>query len=742
MKLNVELKHCYGIDSLTHEFDFTERNIIAIYASNGVMKTSFTKTFENISKGQKPQDIVHNKDSKYTIIKNHSEKLEPSEIFAIRIDQIDYKNKESISRLLASNEIKKEYDNILSNLLKKKKQLLQELHSLSKVTKKELEIQIQQDFPEHHDFDSILLNMIEKISEYDDSYYRNVIYSDIFNKYTAKLLNHNKLSKEIGDYFNIYNKLLKESPLFDKGFDHINATEIANLLDKKGYFKADHVLSIKQILESDRLLISNHQELLKEIETEKSKILNNDNLTQSFKSIDDLLGSNEGARSIRDCLNKNQEIIIELNNTNLFKKKLWISYVKMNLDLAYAWKNEYMNAKTLLREIHEKSKNELKIWEETIENFNNRFDVPFRLSIQNQEDVILKEDKAILKYTYINHSNGLDQTIPEDKIPEILSRGEMRALFMLHIMFEIILKIKENKFTILIIDDIADSFDYKNKHAIIEYLYDISKNKNFYLIILSHNYDFYRSISLRLDIYNENRFHAVKKQNSNISEIRLVNDSYNRKHPFEVWKDKAKKNNKYIIPLMPFIRELIDFCGIKDENKEILNAILHIKKTSKNITLKDAVQILNEIIYINPEEYPENENMINFIYSEADKILNGSHDYLQLEDKVILSIAIRLKAEEYMIREVDNDMEVSNIKKHQTRKLTEMYKDKFSNTDRDEQILLLDRVNLITPDCIHLNSFMYEPLLDTSFEILKEIYSDVNELYITDALVQQDIQIA
>jgi ABC-type lipoprotein export system ATPase subunit len=52
----------------------------------------------------------------------------------------------------------------------------------------------------------------------------------------------------------------------------------------------------------------------------------------------------------------------------------------------------------------------------------------------------------------------------------------------------------------LIIDDIADSFDYKNKYAIIEYLQEIAEDKNFKMLILTHNFDFFRSIQMRLNI--------------------------------------------------------------------------------------------------------------------------------------------------------------------------------------------------------------------------------------------------
>ena len=52
-KLNIELTNCFGIDSLKHEFDFGKGNTFSIYARNGLMKTSFAKTFQLIQQGKK-----------------------------------------------------------------------------------------------------------------------------------------------------------------------------------------------------------------------------------------------------------------------------------------------------------------------------------------------------------------------------------------------------------------------------------------------------------------------------------------------------------------------------------------------------------------------------------------------------------------------------------------------------------------------------------------------------------------
>ena len=57
-KLKVYLENCYGIKKLEHEFDFSKKRVVVIYAPNGAMKTSFTKVFQKLKTGEKPKDEI------------------------------------------------------------------------------------------------------------------------------------------------------------------------------------------------------------------------------------------------------------------------------------------------------------------------------------------------------------------------------------------------------------------------------------------------------------------------------------------------------------------------------------------------------------------------------------------------------------------------------------------------------------------------------------------------------------
>jgi hypothetical protein len=46
----------------------------------------------------------------------------------------------------------------------------------------------------------------------------------------------------------------------------------------------------------------------------------------------------------------------------------------------------------------------------------------------------------------------------------------------------------------------------------------------------------------------------------------------------------------------------------------------------------------------------------------------------------------------------------------------------------DKAVRVVKRVVLMTPENIHLNSFMYEPILDMSDDHLRALYQDVGKL--------------
>ena len=57
-KVKLELLNCYGIDSLEHDFDFSNKNMpVLVYAPNVVMKTSLVKSLRKYANNEQAEDI-------------------------------------------------------------------------------------------------------------------------------------------------------------------------------------------------------------------------------------------------------------------------------------------------------------------------------------------------------------------------------------------------------------------------------------------------------------------------------------------------------------------------------------------------------------------------------------------------------------------------------------------------------------------------------------------------------------
>lgn len=273
----------------------------------------------------------------------------------------------------------------------------------------------------------------------------------------------------------------------------------------------------------------------------------------------------------------------------------------------------------------------------------------------------------------------------------------------------------------MIADDIADSFDYKNKYAIVEYLKEVSELDKFCCIFLTHNFDFHRTISGRLNIKRPNRLFAVKNgRNLNLKEEKYQNN------PFEFWKDNLG-DKRYAISSIPFVRNLAEYCG-RDAEFNRLTSLLHMKTDTASILIQDLEGIYKAIINKPDLTLPDPQtSVIDVINVLADEIAQEDDEEAELESKIILSIAIRLRAEAFMVGKIANQQFVDAIGKNQTIKLLKKYKDDFPH--EGDSIALMEQVNLMTPENIHLNSFMYEPILDMSPKHLKQLYAAVKVVH-------------
>lgn len=722
-KVHIELENCYGIKKLSADFDFTQKSTYAIYAPNGTMKTSFAKTFSDLSQGIESKDLVFSERETKRLVQDENEtEMLAEQIFVIEPYNQSYKSSK-LSTLLVNRTLKEKYELIHKNISDKKDSLVRELKPLTGL-KKEIDESFSTAFTHStKEFYKALAKVQPEVLDKEEAEFGDIVYAKVFSDKITTFLETKDFKEKLSDYIDKYDELIDSSTYFKKGiFNHNNATVIAKNLKDNGFFKAKHSVYLNS--DEGKKEITTEAELESVISVEKESILGDPALAKAFDEIDTKLKANKELRDFRDYLINNLKILPELPNLGLFKQKLWISYLKSCTTSYTALIEEYNAGKEEIERIVQEAKREETDWKGVIEIFNRRFSVPFKLSVENQEDVILKSEGPNIKFTFTDEAQ--EKIINEQELLKILSNGERRALYILNIIFEVEARKNNGQETLFIVDDIADSFDYKNKYAIIEYLKDISLSDGCFQILLSHNFDFFRTVCSRLDMSRNQKLHTIKSN----EEIKLVVEKY-QNNPFNHWKEKLETNNAMLIASIPFIRNIAEYSGDID-GFEKLTSLLHHKSDTSKIKISD-LEVIHKSILKNRDKLalPNGEKLVlELIFEEADIISQENNEIIDLEGKVVLAIAIRLKAEIYMISEISDASFTENINSNQTYKLLKKYINLFENNT--QQIELLNQVNLMTPENIHLNSFMYEPILDMSNIALIKLYECVkNELSIS-----------
>lgn len=730
----IKFENCYGIKKLDGKISWEkvdkdgkidETNVCLIYAPNGTMKTSFAHTFSDIEKDITTIDRIAPENKTIREVKIDGQPINKDEILVINSYVKGYESLNE-SKLLASEKIKKQYDEIWNEINKSETIFLNDIKKVSGISKfDDIENEIINTFKEKDSQD--LCMVLEKIfNEHlieDNDILSGIKYNSLFNKEVENIIKQPEFIEAVDGYIKRYNEIVEESVLYKAGvFDNLGANKALKVLNDTGFFKANHKI---ELVDGERL---NNTEFKNKIAEAEDTILKDEEIKKKFKNIEKILEKNTDTRKFKDVIKEKPLLIPMLKNYSELKKKIWLNYFAENIESFSIFIELYIKNKEPIKEIISKTKEERTLWENVTKTFSDRFDVPFKISIRNREDVILKEKALTINFEY--NMGKENKAIDRAKLEEYLSEGEKRALYILNILYELEVRIIDNKEYLVIIDDIADSFDYKNKYAIIEYLYDIAKIENkFKLIILTHNFDFYRSISSRLTVKG-NKYFAIKDEDG----IKFKKGQYT-KNVFAKWKKQINKPEIFISSIA-FIRNIIEYLdGEENEDYLLLTKLLHYIENNRNnikptneILVSDVLRIYEKYWKIDCNEISIdiNKKMIDLIFETADDITEKNKDEILIENKITLSIAIRLKAEMYMIKKIGNKEATDNIQSNQTIKLLEILK---SSCNEDEEIItIMEEVLIMTSENIHLNSFMYEPIIDMSESYLIKLYDKISKL--------------
>lgn len=724
-KVSIKMANCYGIKQLEYVFDFEKCKNYLIYASNGMMKTSFTKTFSALRSGKKPKDEIYGKKTTCDVL-NDDDPILGENIFVINSYEDEYISPNS-AKLMVHRELRQKYDDAIQNVDAAKTLLWTALQAF---------------FGDSIDFSVELSNLfacapidvleqLKKQSESglleEDSFeldFLKLKYADVFNANVEAFVKDPKNITQITEYEKRYNELLEKSPIFKRGvFSHNNADIVSESLNANGFFGANHSL----VLHGVAKVIETSDDLLDAIQTEKKKIFADEKLKKSFEKINVALGKRTLIQ-FRTVIEAHPEIIPELSDYLAFKRKIWVGLlnkVRIDLDKVIA---EYEKCQTLISTIKEEANKQHSQWDIVLDIFKSRFTVPFTISVPNKNDVALLGEMPEFVFKYKDMETGDEQELTRKNLETVLSQGEKRALFLLNIINDLEALKLSGKDYLIVTDDIAESFDYKNKYAIIEYLQEMMEAPNLKFIVLTHNFDFYRTVALRA----KDKVRAAMVQRVN-NGLEIGDPKYVYRTPFELIRKGIKRHNdKDLITSIPFVRNIIEYTSGKDDNTnyQLLTSLLHLKPTTKSITFKQLEDIykyeLRDVDF-DFSEYRESEKVYYLILNEAKKIRFNNNDAMDLDGKVVISMAIRLLAEEYMVNQLlaagcPNES-IEGISTMQTGGLVELFKN-YCSTQVGE-LKTLNKVLLMSSENIHINSFMFEPLIDISIKSLVDLFGEI-----------------
>lgn len=720
--LEIHFTNCYGIKSLSHTFSFAtakNRRSYAIYAPNGLMKSSFAKTFERLSNGQQPEEPRFNTTPACTVTVD-GQPIEQEFIFVLK-DEIDTKGEiPAVTNLLVQPEEKAQYDALVVDLEKQKQKAINALQKISGIKKAEIEKQLADDFGVPTFVEGVRTGL-------ETAPQQNLApfpYSILFAPKALDVIRSRDFQSRAAEFNQRYDELFQlDQTIYKKGvFNPARASNAFGSLQKERFFEAGH----KVHLEGDAQALDQTQ-LNERLDSLHARIDGD----ASLKKIRDDLAKTAETRELNELLeslNAHQfeylASMMKPENQQEFRRELWRFYLSEKTE-AEAYLEEYDRISGEIADIEGRAASLVPEWHQAIDKFNQRFiNMPFTLRIANEVDASLGKSPAKLLFAFSNENGGSIEGGKEEAM-KTLSRGERRALHLLTFIFEVESRKKSGRSTLFIADDPADSFDYKNKHAIVQYLEDLANEDHFRQIILTHNFDLFRTL-VRF-VHRDHCLAAVRCGGDSIELHKMegVNNIFTG-----VWKPRIMESDDILIATIPFIRNLIEYTRGEGDSEYIkLTSLLHWKSDSTGISIKDYLNIYNAFFGTQHVHTQNTKPVYDLLIERAESIsAAGDRNELELEKKIVLSIAARILAERYMteqLRALKSDPGYWCQKNPP-----------FGNLLGELKTLDASNANLEVLECIgvtvssniHLNSFMYEPLLDLSLDHLIHLFDRIKTI--------------
>lgn len=734
-KVQIKITDAYGIGSFDHEFDFdysstsghhkpehSQTNIV--YARNGTMKTSLAKALDSYAKGTPISDPVHGRTASVEVVSDGST-IDPEKVFVVKSEEA-YFESENMSLLLADNTRQERYAEIMADLDAAQNELFESVGRSIGIrggADKAIE-KFDTDFGVSDNRLAQLLSMKTEITGAREEY-KSVDYKIVTEKKIVDFLDKPSTQSMLRSYIESYEKILANSEYFQEGaFDYLNAFDVQKSLDENNFMKrgVENWVVLKK-KDGSTEEVKSIDDLKEKYESDKNRIFDTLEKQEAYRKFDDALGRNVELRALQAWMRGHKELVPYLQNHKNTRKHIWYANFLEHQQSYDNFVSVYEEHKEELKSLIESSRSLETEWRKVVDDFKTSFRPPFDMDVKNKTDVVLKQERPVIVMKYHDDRGGVEREIAIDVLYQhVLSKGERRALYILCVMFELHMRKLSGVESLVVFDDIADSFDYRNKYSIIEYLHGVSFDcsNNIHMILLTHNYDFFRAFRMRCNIHWSTSSKALEAHRSR-GVITLRGGVYTKE--FERIKDLSRTDIDAMLTLIPLVRNIVDYRG--DVSFDTLTNVLHVKSTSGGVTMTDVCNIIeSNVSALDLGLHKNGSSAQQKVLDTAEGIIGSVND--SMEHKVILSMATRIRAESYIKARFMADSKTLDEDSYQTGRWTEAFCVEYPQETEAQKVLR--SVNIATPELLHVNAFMYEPIIDMSSEEIAETYNAVKGL--------------
>lgn len=709
-----KIKNSYGLTELNMCGNNKFHKNTYIYAPNGTFKTSFSNFFASIfnDKSKIKDRYNDSKKSEYELCIYNQTITETSNDNLRDISFYDFSLEKYGSLFLDSNFYRNlAYDTKIIKLIEEKYSRIKE--ELKKISS--LLIYLGIDIF-NFDYSSLttvlkLKSITSDLSEKEIDYIFELFKEDKKYKFSKepKAITNLRGELEIQELKKDYESISQSSDKkFIKGIFTLEKADafVKTISKSEDFFNVGHRIK----LEDDSKYYDN-KSLNELFQKELNEILENGSSRDAYEKIKSSLFSAANTKIFAEKFLKDSKFIMFLSiNSDLTKRVIeWL--FDNNLDINYIDHVDFLMIEDILGEIIEvvdSNQNSKTKLEQIFDEFNIKFIDYMKVKLINKTDAILNRQLPMIELRLNNN------IIDREKI-NYISSGEKRALAFIHFYMDI--KLSNNDEKIIIIDDGAEAFDYAYKYSFIEYLLELSEEPNTQLVVLSHNFDFVRTLSSRSKS-NETRIARKKGLVINL-----------RKEKLKRLPEPLEGSPFSNLAQIPIIRELSTIIK-NDDVEQKLTDLLHIKNQQIHDIILNDVYVIGKKMGVEIFDFKDNnDKYFNYI---VETVKNDTTDDLDndLSKKIVYSMAIRLMFEEYFIDKIlnGNYNELECIEENQTRYML--------NKLEEEEQRIFSPILIKTPDFIHINSLSYEPLYDISLGQLKNLRDDIIKHIETSKIVQ------